>query len=122
MTVTLDRPAVLLRVEALALLLVSLLLYRHLGASRLLFGIAFLVPDLAMLGYLAGNRIGALGYNLLHNYTLPAGLAIVGLLAGGSTLPVALALIWLAHITLDRALGFGLKYHDGFQHTHLARV
>lgn len=122
MTVTLDRPAVLLRVEALALLLVGLLLYRHLGASWLLFGITFLVPDLAMLGYLAGNRIGALGYNLLHNYTLPAGLAIVGLLAGGSTLPVALALIWLAHIALDRALGFGLKYRDGFQHTHLARV
>jgi hypothetical protein len=31
----------------------------------------------------------------------------------------ALALIWLAHIGLDRALGYGLKYPTAFRHTHL---
>jgi hypothetical protein len=34
-------------------------------------------------------------------------------------LAMALALIWLAHIGLDRLLGTGLKYNDRFTHTHL---
>lgn len=38
------------------------------------------------------------------------------------SLPVALGLVWLAHIGLDRLLGYGLKYRDHFQHTHLGRL
>ena len=34
----------------------------------------------------------------------------------------ALALIWIAHIGLDRALGYGLKYATGFGDTHLGRI
>ena len=44
--------------------------------------------------------------------------ADLGLLAGQS-LAVWLALIWCAHIGMDRLLGFGLKYPDAFKHTHL---
>ena len=32
---------------------------------------------------------------------------------------MALALVWLAHVGLDRLLGMGLKYNDRFTHTHL---
>jgi hypothetical protein len=32
------------------------------------------------------------------------------------------ALIWLAHIGLDRTLGYGLKYPTFFEDTHLQRV
>jgi hypothetical protein len=35
-----------------------------------------------------------------------------------ASLASALGLIWLAHI---RMLGYGLKYDDDFQHTHLSR-
>jgi Domain of unknown function (DUF4260) len=31
-------------------------------------------------------------------------------------------LIWLAHIGIDRVLGYGLKYPTGFKDTHLSRV
>lgn len=31
------------------------------------------------------------------------------------------ALIWLAHISLDRTLGYGLKLED-FHHTHLGPI
>jgi hypothetical protein len=34
----------------------------------------------------------------------------------------AVAIVWFAHIGLDRALGYGLKYADGFQHTHLGTI
>ena len=32
------------------------------------------------------------------------------------------ALIWLAHIGMDRLLGYGLKYPSAFKDTHLQRV
>jgi Domain of unknown function (DUF4260) len=37
-------------------------------------------------------------------------------------LVLALGLIWLAHLGLDHLLGYGLKYDDSFQHTHLGMI
>ena len=85
-----------------------------------IFVLLFLAPDLGMLGYLAGPRVGAFVYNLFHTYLGPAVLLVVGLMTLGA--PVYWALIWFAHIGLDRALGFGLKRTSGFQDTHLGRI
>ncbi|MFK5073544.1 DUF4260 family protein, partial [Klebsiella pneumoniae] len=79
----------------------------------------FLAPDLTMLGYLAGRRVGAALYNAGHWYGLP-GAAIAWGLFGRQPQSLAIGLIWAAHIGADRALGFGLKYPDGFGHSHLA--
>jgi hypothetical protein len=73
-----------------------------------------------MLGYLAGPRWGALCYNAIHSYLLPAGLATVALLLHRNAL-LPFALIWFNHIGLDRMLGYGLKYPTGFGDTHLGR-
>ena len=35
---------------------------------------------------------------------------------------LAVGLVWLAHIGIDRALGYGLKYPTHFEDTHLQRV
>ncbi|MDD9911252.1 MAG: DUF4260 family protein, partial [Ahrensia sp.] len=35
---------------------------------------------------------------------------------------LAIALIWAAHISGDRALGYGLKYESNFKHTHLGKI
>ncbi len=91
------------------------------GGSWLLFAVLLLAPDLSMLGYLAGPRIGALSYNLAHSAIGPAVLAgIAWLLAGDIALQIAL--IWAFHIAADRALGYGLKLTTSFQDTHLGRV
>lgn len=37
----------------------------------------------------------------------------------GHRMTLLLALIWTAHIGLDRMLGFGLKYPTRFKDTHL---
>ena len=37
-------------------------------------------------------------------------------------LVTALALILLAHIAVDRALGYGLKRSTGFKDTHLGQI
>lgn len=114
-------PARLLRSEGLIVLALSVFFYWQSGASWVLFALLLLAPDLSMLGYLAGNRVGALLYNSAHTYALPAALLAAGLWLGAAT-PVALALIWLAHIGMDRALGYGLKYPTAFKDTHLGRV
>ncbi len=78
-------------------------------------------PDLAMLGYRAGPRIGAFLYNCAHIYALPFLLMVAGV-ALGSTALIAGGGLWLAHIGADRALGLGLKLQGGFRDTHLGRI
>lgn len=111
--------AAILRLEGALVLLLAVLAYGwvlHGGWGR--FALLFLVPDLSMLGYLAGRRAGAVAYNLGHSHGLPVALAGLGLMAGAPGL-VSGALIWVAHIGFDRMLGYGLKYPTEFGHTHL---
>ncbi|GCE49909.1 uncharacterized protein DUF4260 [Thermosporothrix hazakensis] len=114
-------PAVVLRLEGITVFLLALLFYGMRGGNWLLFLLLLFVPDLSMLGYLAGARVGAIIYNLIHAYVLPLALLAFGLI-GNNTLLALLALIWLAHIGLDRVLGYGLKYPTFFKDTHLNRV
>ena len=109
------------RLEGLALLAVSVLAYARFGEGWLLFAVLFLIPDLSFLGYLAGPRLGAWAYNLAHSLIGPLLLAAAAGLTGGDP-PIALALIWLAHIGFGRALGYGLKSPDSFGVTHLGLI
>ncbi len=110
----------ILRLEGAAVLVVSVLAYAHVGGGWPLFAALLLVPDLFMLGYLRGRRTGAAVYNLGHTYTVPIGLGLFGLVYG-STPCTLVALIWIAHIGMDRAVGYGLKRGSGFNETHLTR-
>jgi len=111
----------LLRLEGAAVSAAALVAYGYGGFSWVLFAALFLAPDLAMLAYLGGPRAGAAGYNAVHSYAPALVLLLAGLIAG---LPAATAgaLIWIAHIGIDRALGYGLKYATGFGDTHLGRI
>lgn len=110
-----------LRFEGAAVVAASLVFYRYEHASWVPFAVLFLAPDLAMLGYLAGSRVGAAAYNLAHNYVLPLLLLLAAVLTARPT-AAAYALIWAAHIGFDRMLGYGLKYPSGFGETHLGRL
>lgn len=112
-------PRLWLRLEGLAVLALAVLLFARGGHSWMLLAMLFLVPDLSFAAYLAGPRVGAIGYNLVHSYVGPALAAAAALLTGRP--PVA-ALIWAAHIGFDRALGYGLKYPTAFHDTHLGRL
>lgn len=113
-------PLLLLRLEALAALVAAVLAYRALGGGWAHFAWLFLLPDLSMLAYLAGKRVGSVAYNAAHSYLGPVVLATLG---QALALPdcLLLALIWVAHIGMDRALGYGLKYATSFGDTHLGR-
>ena len=114
-------PSPLLRAEGAVIFLAATTVYWREDNSWLLYLLLVLAPDLSMLGYLAGPRVGSAVYNAAHTTVLPVALALYGYL-GDSSLALALALIWLAHIGVDRLVGYGLKYPDEFRETHLARV
>jgi Domain of unknown function (DUF4260) len=107
-----------LGLEGFVLLAGALIAYGALGQPWWLVPAGILVPDIAMAGYLAGTRPGARLYNLAHATLLPAVMLGAGYWQA-DRLAEALALVWLAHIGLDRLLGMGLKYSDRFTHTHL---
>jgi hypothetical protein len=111
----------LLRWEGVTLFIGSTLFYLISGAPWSLYAVLFLAPDLSFLAYLAGPRIGAFVYNVLHATIGPLLLVLVGL-ALVEPIFGSISLIWLAHIGLDRGIGYGLKYTAGFGFTHLGRL
>ena len=112
----------LLRLEGLGLLVLAVMLYANSHLSWVAFAVFFLAPDLSFLGYLAGPRVGAAIYNIAHDTFIPVMLVVGGYFLAANYIVLATALIWLAHIGFDRALGYGLKYEAGFSFTHLGRI
>jgi hypothetical protein len=112
-------PKIILQLEAAVVLASSSIAYAWNGRGWTIFALLFLVPDISMLGYLGGRKLGAGIYNLAHTYMLPVALAAYGLFQS-QPLALDIALIWIAHIGFDRLLGFGLKYQTAFGHTHLS--
>jgi hypothetical protein len=115
------RPALLLRIEELCLLIAAIALNSHLHFSWLLFAVLFLAPDLFLLGYLANPRVGAALYNAGHFLFVPLCLFAVAC-AAHRPLPMAVAILWFSHIAFDRLLGYGLKYPARFKDTHLQHI
>jgi len=110
-----------LRLEGLAALGAGLGLFAMTGGNWLFLIPLLLVPDVSMLGYLAGPRVGAFTYNLAHTWV--PGLLVLGLgIWTGSTAVQLAASILIAHVGMDRALGYGLKLPSAFRDTHLGRI
>jgi hypothetical protein len=114
-------PLIWLRCEAGFVFILSILLYARTGASWWQFLILLLVPDVSMAGYWLGARWGAVCYNVAHSYVGPLALATIAV-AFSHERWLPYLLIWTAHIGMDRALGYGLKYPNAFKKTHMGRL
>jgi hypothetical protein len=112
-------PRTFLRVEGLATLGIALGSYLTLDGPIWILAVLALAPDLSMIGYLAGQRLGSLSYNVVHTYTLPLALGVLGFWAD-IRLALLIAIIWVGHIGADRVFGYGLKFESGFKNTHLS--
>jgi hypothetical protein len=109
----------ILRLEALLILMALIAAYWSLHANWIVFVALLLSPDLAMLPYLHDARIGAWSYNAFHTLVGPVVLGAFSVFVH----PLApFAVIWAAHIAMDRTCGYGLKYEDSFDHTHLGMI
>ena len=110
-----------LRLESAALFAASMAVWPLTGLAWWWYAALFLLPDLALLGYLQGPRLGALLYNLAHSQTLGLALAIGGWWLGEPNW-MAAGILLVGHSAFDRMAGYGLKYSSGFRETHLGRI
>ncbi|HEY9528782.1 MAG TPA: DUF4260 domain-containing protein, partial [Anaerolineales bacterium] len=111
----------LLKLEESLLFVLSLSLFSILDYSWGWYFLLFLAPDLSILGYLANPRIGAWTYNFIHHKGLAVAIYVLGQLLAVPWLMLT-GTILLGHSSLDRVFGYGLKYPDAFQNTHLGRI
>ena len=111
----------LLKLEELFLLGLSLFLFSGLDYSWGWYALLFLAPDLSMIGYLRSPRFGSWTYNLIHHKGFAIALYLLGHLLANPALQFAGTLL-LGHSSFDRVFGYGLKYPDAFQNTHLGVI
>lgn len=111
----------ILRAESLALFVAGVLLFLQLSGNALWLLPLLLVPDISMVGYLGGPRLGAITYNLAHNLVTALALLATGWFAAIAPLALAGAIL-VAHVGMDRSLGYGLKLPTDFKDTHLGRI
>ena len=112
---------ILLKTEEAIMLAISLLLVNQLSYSWWIFAVLFLTPDLCMLGYLINPIVGAISYNIGHHKGIALVIYATGIYFNSSVLQFA-GLLLFAHSSFDRVLGYGLKYSDSFNHTHLGLI
>ncbi len=111
----------ILKWEELALLVLSIYALYDMQVQWWVYLLLFLGPDISMLGYVAGNRAGAISYNLFHHKGIAAVFFIAGWLSGSWVLQVT-GIVLFGHSCMDRTLGYGLKYFSGFKFTHLGPI
>ncbi len=112
-----------LKLEELAMTVIAIyfLTLHPLGLSGWIWALLFFMPDISMLGYVAGVRIGAFTYNLFHH----KGIAILLMAVGhyfNSEVVLATGILLFAHASFDRIWGYGLKYATGFKDTHVGSL
>jgi hypothetical protein len=110
-----------LRLEGLAAFVLGLVLFGATGGNWLLIVPLILLPDISAVGFLAGPRIGTSSYNLVHNWVPGAVVLGLGLWQSSTALLMAAAIL-IAHVGMDRAVGYGLKLPGSFHDTHLGRM
>ena len=111
----------LIQFEYACAFLLTLFFYWYSDFSLLLFFLLLLVPDITMIGYIINTKIGATIYNAGHSFLLPLVLLVISFMIVHALI-LMISLIWLAHIFMDRALGYGLKYTDSFKQTHIQKI
>jgi hypothetical protein len=83
-----------------------------------LYLLVLTAPDIGMIGYMGGNKTGAILYNIIHHKGLAILLVGIGIVFGNDV-SLLTGIILFGHAAMDRMFGFGLKYYRGFRFTHL---
>jgi MFS family permease len=110
-----------IKLEELFFVVFAIFLFADLDYSWWWFPVLLFAPDLSMIGYAAGPVVGAYIYNFVHHRAIAVSLYVIGALLGYQLLQL-IGIIVLAHSSLDRVFGYGLKHTDAFESTHLGRV
>jgi len=111
----------LIKLEEAAMMLLGMYLFGLLPYAWWWFPALILVPDFSFIGYAFGNKAGAWAYNIAHHKAVAIALYIAGYYTLLHQLQLA-GVILFSHSSMDRMLGYGLKYEKGFKFTHLGEI
>lgn len=112
----------ILKLESVGLFMLFTGAYFHFYSGTWgLYLALFFIPDLSFAFYLITKKIGAIAYNIFHHQGVLVLLFLIGYFVKEDSI-MKVALIFLAHSTFDRVAGYGLKYFDSFDHTHLGWI
>lgn len=111
----------ILKLEELAMFLLSLWAFQLTGISWWWFAGLFFLPDIGMLGYALGEKTGALVYNVFHHKGIALLIFGLGIFLNQENLEIA-GIILFSHASFDRIMGYGLKFEKGFKYTHLGEI
>lgn len=111
----------LLKLEEFGQFLFSIILFNQLDYAWWVFPACILLPDLSMIGYAVNTKTGAWMYNFFHHKLIAITVMGVGFLLHDSLLTLA-GVILFGHSSMDRMFGYGLKFEDSFQNTHLGLI
>jgi len=111
----------LLKLEEAFMFGLSIFLFTQLDFAWWWYPALLFTPDFSMFGYLFSTQTGAMTYNFIHHKALGISIFIIGIILASQPLQLA-GLILFGHSSMDRILGYGLKYSDSFQHTHLGII
>ena len=110
-----------LKLEEVFMFGLSVFLFSRLDYEWWWYPVLILAPDLSMVGYLMNPRVGSITYNFIHHKALGIGIFVLGVILANQLLQLT-GLILFGHSSMDRSLGYGLKYPDSFQNTHLGMI
>ncbi len=113
---------IVLKLESAGLFCLFTGAYFHLFPNSWEFYLAlFFVPDISFVLFIITKKLGAIAYNIFHHQGFLTILFIIGYLIHNDLI-MKISLIFLVHSTFDRVAGYGLKYFDSFDHTHLGWI
>lgn len=110
-----------LKLEELGLFLFGIYLFNQLDYAWWWFLVLILAPDFSMIGYVFGNKFGAFLYNLFHHRAIALAIYLAGIYFFNNLIQLT-GIILFAHSSMDRMMGYGLKYDTGFKFTHLGEI
>jgi hypothetical protein len=103
------------------MLLFAVYLSTELSYPQWMYWALFLTPDIGFIGYTMNAKVGAFTYNFLHHKGVAIAIYLLGLYFYAEPFQFA-GLLLFGHSSFDRVLGYGLKFEDSFQHTHLGWI
>ena len=111
----------LIQLEEAAMFLFGIFLFNQLSFSWWLFPALIFLPDISMFGYAAGNKTGAVIYNIFHHKAIALIVYVAGFYFYNEPM-MFIGIILFSHSSMDRFFGYGLKYFTGFSDTHLGKI
>jgi hypothetical protein len=111
----------ILKLEEFAMLAIAAYALYLLEADWWCYILMLIAPDISMVGYLGGNKTGAITYNLFHHKGIAIALFGIGLAINNESFKI-IGIILFGHSSMDRVFGYGLKLNEGFKYTHLGII